>query len=81
MGREAAAVKALGTEDIQKTLAEQGAALDGERGATLVAVSTKDGSKLGELKLDSPPAWDAMAAAGGRLYLATVDGHVICLAP
>ncbi len=56
------------------------AALHAETGATLWAVSVADGKKLGELKLAAPPAWDAMAAAGGRLYLATADGKVRCLA-
>ena len=33
----------------------------------------------GELRLDSSPVWDGLAAAGERLYLAAVDGHVVCL--
>ncbi len=79
LDEEEAAAK-LGTPEIQAKLAEQDNALSGERGALLWAVSTKDGAKLGELRLSAPPAWDGMAAAGGRLYLTTTDGTVRCLA-
>ncbi|MFW6163209.1 MAG: PQQ-binding-like beta-propeller repeat protein [Planctomycetota bacterium] len=51
--------------------------LSGE-GARLVAVSAADGKTLAEVPLDAAPAWDAMAAAGGRLYLSTQDGRVLC---
>ena len=71
--------KRLGTPEIQANIAEQDEALAGRRGGLLWAVSPHDGSKLGELQLDAPPAWDGMAAAGQRLYLTTVDGKVLCL--
>jgi len=29
-------------------------------------------------KLEAPPAFDGMSAAHGRLYMATLDGKVIC---
>jgi len=48
-------------------------------GALLLAVSTSDGKKLAEHKLDSAPTWDGMAAASGRLYLSTMDGKVLCM--
>jgi hypothetical protein len=55
------------------------AALEDRRGGLLWAVSTADGRKLAELKLDAEPVFDGMAGAGGRLYMATADGKVICL--
>jgi hypothetical protein len=61
-----------------KKLAEQSDALEGRKGATLWAVSASDGKKLAEYKLDTPPAWDGMAAAEGRLYLSTSNGRVLC---
>src|SRR5690606_10592083 len=70
---EEEAVRRFGVSDFQSQLAEQEAALRGRRGATLLAVSPADGSVLGELRLDSPPVWDGMAAAYGSLYLATMD--------
>jgi len=54
------------------------AAFEGRRGASLQVFSAKDGSLLGSHALKSPPAFDGMSAAGGRLYLATQDGKVIC---
>ncbi len=54
------------------------AAFEGRRSARLVAVSTKDGKKLTEAKLDSPPVFDGMIAADGCLYLAAQDGTVRC---
>ena len=59
-------------------LAEQDAALDGKRGGTLWAVSKSDGKTASQLKLESPPVWDGMAVAQGRLYVATMDGKVQC---
>lgn len=63
---------------ILEELAEQDAALDGKRGATMWAVSTETGKTATELKMKSPPVWDGMAVAQGRLYVATVDGKVQC---
>jgi len=77
---EEAAVARRWDADVQKQIAEQDAALDGRRGALLWAVSTTDGQCLAELQLDAVPVWDGMAAAAGRLYLATADGKLRCFA-
>jgi len=63
---------------IFQELAEQDAALDGKRGALLWTVSTKTGEFGSSINLDSPPVWDGMAVAQGRLYVATVDGKIQC---
>ncbi len=55
------------------------ASFDGRLGAVLWAVSKEDGRKLAERKLDSPPVFDGMSAAAGRLYLSTQDGRVTCM--
>ena len=52
------------------------AAYRGELGGLLVAVSAEDGSRLREIKLDSRPAWDGLAAADGALFIALRDGSV-----
>ena len=44
----------------------------------LKALSTKDGSVIAEREL-SPPAWDGLAIANGRLYLTTQTGELLCL--
>jgi hypothetical protein len=57
------------------------AAFEGRKGATLQAFSAKNGKPEGKaLTLTSPPAFDGLVAARGRLYLATQDGRLICLA-
>ena len=53
------------------------ATLEGRNGGQLLAVSAADGGKLAQYPLDAPPVFDGMAAAGGRLYLATTDGKVL----
>ncbi len=55
------------------------AAFEGRAGARLRVVSTSDGSKLAEHKLRRAPAFDGMIAAHGRLYIATQDGHLLCM--
>ena len=63
---------------IYKDLAAQDAALDGKSGATVLAVSPTKGNITSDVKIDSPPVWDGMAVAQGRLYVASVDGKVTC---
>jgi hypothetical protein len=54
------------------------AAFEGRRGASLQVFSAADGSLVKSYALKSPPAFDALSAAHGRLYLATKDGKLIC---
>ena len=49
------------------------------KGGLLHVVSCKNGRTLGAAKLDSPPVWDGMSAAGGRLFIPLEDGSVVCL--
>lgn len=63
---------------IQKELEEQDAALEGKRGAKLWMMNVDTGEQGGSLELDSPPVWDGMVVARGKLYIATVDGRVKC---
>jgi len=53
----------------------------GEKGVRLRIVSAKDGKALSECPLSAMPVFDGMAAAGGRLYIATRAGTVVCLGP
>jgi outer membrane protein assembly factor BamB len=65
-------------ESIQEQLVEQDAALEGQRGARLWVMNTDTGMQGATIELDSPPVWDGMVVARGRLYVATVDGRVKC---
>ena len=53
-------------------------AFEGREGARLEVFSTTDGSLTESQPLESLPAFDGLSAAGGRLYLATLDGKVVC---
>ncbi len=54
------------------------AAFEGKEGVRLRAISTTDGAELAEYDLDALPVHDGMAAAMGKLYLATKDGKLTC---
>jgi outer membrane protein assembly factor BamB len=67
-----------GDPQVRGKVLEQDAAYEGKRGALLMGVSTADGKPVLRLDLPSQPVWDGMAAANGRLYMATIDGKVVC---
>ena len=73
------AFKQINDAEVQSQIADQAAAFEGRKGAQLITVSAAEGRRLSQVKLDSPPVFDGMAAAGRRLYLATTDGQVVCL--
>ncbi len=76
------AVKAgMASPKILDGLKKQDKAWLGEKGALFWAVSGTDGTKLAEYELTAPPIFDGMIAARGRLYVVTMDGHVICYGP
>jgi len=54
-------------------------ALEGRMGAVLRIYSAVDGKELNEIKLKSPPVFDGLIAADGRLFMSAMDGSVICL--
>ncbi len=56
------------------------AAWRGKKGGILYAAAISDGKKTVQIKLPSPPVFDGMAAANGRLFLSLQDGSVYCLA-
>jgi hypothetical protein len=58
--------------------ADPHAALEGRRGAILASVSPADGSEMGRIDLESPPVFDGLIAAEGKLFAALENGSVIC---
>jgi outer membrane protein assembly factor BamB len=74
------ALERLAAKDpaIHEQLHRQDEILDGKEGGKFWVISTKDGSQLAELQLDSLPVWDGMSTAYGRVYIATTDGRVLC---
>ena len=55
------------------------AAFDGRKGGVLLVLKKSDGAEVSDTKLKSPPAYDGVAAAYGKLYLSLKDGTIICL--
>ena len=56
------------------------ASFEGRAGAELRVFAASDGQELFKMKLPSPPVFDGLVAADGRLFMTTMDGHVVCLA-
>jgi len=66
--------------EVQELLRRQNDALQGEHGGLLQVYSAVNGYNVASYEIASLPAWDGMAAAGGKLYMTTADGKVICYA-
>ena len=66
------------TPAVRDAVEEQAAALDGKRGGILFAVSKTGGKIKDRRELESPPVFDGLIAANGRLYLALENGSVQC---
>ena len=64
---------------IRAKLETQAAALRGEKGGRLLAISAGDGKPLAAYELGAMPTFDGLVAARERLYVSTVNGRVICL--
>jgi outer membrane protein assembly factor BamB len=75
---EEQAFRRIDDANVQRELAQQTAALAGAKGAALIAVEAATGRSVARYELDSPPVFDGMIAAGGRLYLATTQGDLVC---
>jgi outer membrane protein assembly factor BamB len=66
-----------GWKDSEKIFAENP---HGENDSVLEVISAADGKTLRQYPLESEPVFDGMAAAHGRLYMATKDGKILCMA-
>ena len=60
----------------QKALAEQDAIFRGERGAMLQVVDAGSGETITEVELSSPPVFDGLIVAAGKVFLSTMNGQV-----
>ena len=80
MVRAGGTLFAAGTPDVLDK-ADPYAAYRGARGGLMKAIAVADGKILAEYKLDAAPVYDGLAAAGGRLYVSTTTGKIICFGP
>jgi outer membrane protein assembly factor BamB len=53
-------------------------AFEGRKGGVIYACNKTGGETLWQHELQSPPVFNGLAAANGRLYLAMKDGNVAC---
>lgn len=63
----------------KEAIQRQAEALEGKHGGVLWALSKTDGKLLARYALDTIPVFDGLAAAGGKLFVSTVDGRLLCL--
>jgi hypothetical protein len=54
------------------------AGFEGLKGVYLRIVRASDGQMLSECSLPAMPVFDGLSAASGRLYIATMDGKIVC---
>ena len=59
-------------ENTEQLLSEKGA-------GKILIMNASDGSKAGEFGIESPPVFDGMAAAGGKLFVSQKNGKLTCL--
>ena len=67
--------QALVLKDAERALA----AWEGASGGVLYCARKSDGKKLSQVQLPSPPVFDGIAVAGGRLYMSLKNGRVLQL--
>ncbi|HID24805.1 MAG TPA: hypothetical protein EYP14_20730, partial [Planctomycetaceae bacterium] len=65
--------------DVLAKLQRQDEAFQGRHGGELWVLAKADGTLRARYALDTVPVFDGMAVAGGRVYVSTVDGRVLCL--
>jgi outer membrane protein assembly factor BamB len=65
-------------ERILNKMEEQNEVFSGKHHGVLMVVSANDGEIISEQKLQSPPVFNGMIVAGGRLFIADAKGNVIC---
>ena len=53
-------------------------ALEGRQGGVLMAIDPTTGERLWQTRIPSPPRFDGMSVANGRLYISAVDGTMTC---
>ncbi len=74
---EVAAFQEHGEPASKKQIADYSAALVGKRGGILQGIDAKTGETIAEYALDSPPVFDGLIAADGKLFITTMDGQLI----
>jgi outer membrane protein assembly factor BamB len=64
---------------VQEQLNRQDEALKGREGGIMAVIDKKTGKIETITQLESLPAWDGMATYGGKVFITTEDGKILCL--
>ena len=75
---EEQAVRKLQDPQTRKQIVRQSEMFAGRHGGRMLAIDKESGDRLAEWQWDTIPVFNGMAAAGGRLYLACVNGRITC---
>lgn len=62
----------------QKLFALQQEHAEGKHGSLLKLIDKNDGKEISTMELSDMPTWDGMITAGGKVFMTTVSGHVLC---
>jgi len=54
------------------------ASFEGRKGAKVLAINAEDGRTLKQLDVDTPPVFDGLIAAYGKLFMCTTKDEVVC---
>ncbi len=65
---------AIGNEETQEAKDKW----QGKEGGSLLCISSTDGNLLSEIKIESPPVFDGMIAAYGKIFISLQNGSVVC---
>ena len=68
-----------GDAETAELMRQQEAVWLGQSGGLLCAVSAADGKETARMTLESPPVFDGMIAAYGKIFLASMNGKVVCV--
>jgi hypothetical protein len=68
---------AAGWKDSEKIFSKNP---NSEKESVLDIISAADGRTFKQYPLEAEPVFDGMAAAYGRLYMATKNGKILCMA-
>ena len=52
--------------------------MEGKYGSLLKVIDKNQGNELHTMELDQTPTWDGVITAGGRIYMTTTEGRILC---
>jgi hypothetical protein len=61
-----------------KKIVDQQRSEDGELGGKLIVMDPPTGKILQTVELTSPPVFDGLIAANGKIYMSALDGTIRC---